>query len=399
MNILFICNKSPYPAKEGGPIAMDRIIDGVIRAGHKVKVLAINSFKYNIDINDVPDEYIQKTGLELEFLDLRIKPLNAFVNLFSNKSYHVQRFISSSFSDKIKEILLSDTYDIVQFETLFITPYIEEIRKYSDAKIVLRAHNIEHLIWQRIADTTKNPLKRFYLTHLANTLKEYELNAIKKFDGIAAITKNDGDFFKNINENVIDIPFAIYTDEYDAEDVEPEFPSLFHIGAMNWMPNEEGIKWFLDEVWPQVNAKFPSLPLYLAGRNMPQWLTNSSYANVKVVGEVDSAMQFIKSKAIMIVPLLSGSGIRIKIIEGMTAARPIVSTTIGAEGIMCTHEKDIMLADTPQEFAASIEKLVESKQFAEMIGENALHLLKRDHDNYKIIEKLIKFYEAICSAA
>jgi len=219
MKVLFICNKSPYPAKEGGPIAMHRVIDGVVRAGHSVKVLAINSFKYNIDINDVPEDYKQKTGLELEFIDLRIKPINAFFNLFTDQSYHVQRFISSSFSKKIVNILSAEKFDVIQFETLFIAPYIEEIRKYSDAKIVLRAHNIEHLIWQRIAETTINPLKKIYVKHLANTLKKYEINAISKFDGIAAITKKDGDFFRQINSNVVDIPFGIYTDEYDTQEV------------------------------------------------------------------------------------------------------------------------------------------------------------------------------------
>jgi len=132
---------------------------------------------------------------------------------------------------------------------------------------------------------------------------------------------------------------------------------------------------------------------------MPQWLIKSDYVNVHVVGEVDSAMHFMKSKGIMIVPLLSGSGIRIKIIEGMTASSPIVSTTVGAEGIMCTHEKDIMLADTPKDFVAAIEKLVDNPSFAKKLGDDAFRLIENDHNNKIIIQKLIKFYEAICTVA
>ncbi|MBE9480552.1 MAG: glycosyl transferase family 1, partial [Bacteroidetes bacterium] len=144
MKILMLCNKSPYPPKEGGPIAMNMIIEGLIDANHQVKVLAINTNKYFTNINEIPEEYRKKTNIEAVYIDLSIKPLDAFLNLFTNKSYHVQRFISKNFENKLIEILKNESFDIIQLETLFITPYIETIRKYSKAKIVLRAHNIEH---------------------------------------------------------------------------------------------------------------------------------------------------------------------------------------------------------------------------------------------------------------
>ena len=401
MNILLICNKSPYPPKEGGPIAMNTIVEGLVDSGHKTKILAVNSFKYSVDINSIPDDYKEKTQIEGIFLDLRIKPLDAFLNLFTNKSYHVQRFISKEFEDKVIEILSKNKYDIIQLETLYIAPYIETIRKHSNAKVILRAHNIEHLIWDRITKTTKNPIKKFYLSHLSKTLKKYELESLDKFDGIATITKTDAEFFKKTGTKtpIVDIPFGINLNKFQLSDAEYEFPSLFHIGSMNWMPNEEGIDWFLKKVWDLVNEKMPDLKFYLAGREMPDWLLNNKKTNVEVVGEVENAQDFINSKAIMIVPLFSGSGIRIKIIEGMALAKTIISTKLGAEGIHYEDNKNILIANSPEEYVDQIEKCIKSKELCETIGVNARKLIEEEYDNKKIIGKLVDFYEKIISAS
>jgi glycosyltransferase involved in cell wall biosynthesis len=393
MKIFVICNKSPYPAKEGGPIAMDSMIQGLINDGHQVKVLAINTNKYNIPIGDIPENYKKNTGIELAYIDLSIKPIAAFLNLFTNKSYHVERFISKGFEQKIIEILKQEDFDIIQFETLYITPYIESIRKHSNAKIILRAHNIEHLIWQRVASQTRNPIKKFYLKHLAKTLKKYEINALSQFDGIASITKKDATYFKkHTHTPVIDISFGIDLHGFPAQKKDFEFPSLFHIGAMNWIPNLEGINWFLKNAWPAIHKEFPELKFYLAGREMPKQLSTANYPNVEIVGEVESATTFIQSKGIMIVPLLSGSGIRIKIIEGMTLGKAIISTAIGAEGINFENGKNIMIADDPKTFNDAVRKCLQDFKFTQDLGQNARKLIEEDHDNQKIMKRLVSFY-------
>lgn len=398
MKILILCNKSPYPPKEGGPIAMNAIIEGLINAGHQVKVLAINSNKYGVEVKDIPGNYRQKTGIETVYIDLSIKPVDAFLNLFTGKSYHVERFISNTFRDKLIEILKQETFDIVQMETLYISPYIETIREFSDARIVLRAHNIEHLIWQRVATITRNPLKKIYLQHLAKTLKKYELGVLDQFDGIVTITAKDGDYFNQMGCKValIAVPFGIDIEKIkENPGIETEFPSLFSIGAMNWMPNEEGIKWFLEKVWPQVYQAFPDLKFYVAGREMPDWLRHTQLPNVVVVGEVEDAFEFMYSKAIEIVPLFSGSGIRIKIIEGMAAGRAIVSTTIGAEGINVEHAKNILLADDPDSFFEAISLCVQDISFCNKLGVSARELILKEHSNRLLMLKLVGFYQQI----
>ncbi len=394
LNVLFICNKSPWPPREGGPIAMNNLIEGVINKGHKVKVLAINTNKYNFDPKEIPTEYKDKTNIELVYIDLGIKPLDAFLNLFTGKSYHVERFISHSFRIKLIDVLEKQNFDIVQIETLFMSPYIDTIRKNSNASIILRAHNIEHLIWKRVASITKNPLKKIYLKYLAKTLEHYEKGILNEYDGIVPISIKDAEFFKNFSKTpVVTISFGININYINPVNIEDSEFAIFHIGAMNWIPNEEGIKWFLENVWTSISNEFDNLKLYLAGREMPKWLLSCKQKNVIVVGEVPNAYDFINSKAISIAPLFSGSGIRIKIIESMALGRTVISTKIGAEGINYTDRINILIANDANSYITAIKGLVSDRKKYISIGKSARELILKDHNNDSLVDGLIKFYK------
>ncbi len=396
MRILLLCNKPPYPASEGGPMAMNSIITGLLEAGHQVKVLAINSEKHNVKESDIPEEYKQKTGIELIDVDLTVKPLNAFLNLFTRKSYHAERFISEDFKKRLAEVLDKEQFDVIQLEVLFMAPYVETIRQHSKAMIVLRAHNVEHKIWERIAKDTKSPLKRWYINHLAKTLKEFELNALETVDGVAAITRKDAAFFrKYCSKPVIDIPFGVYPEQFDPKYEIEGKPKFYHIGSMNWMPNEEGIRWFVDEVLPKTVEKVPDFVYHLAGRSMPEWLTSMKNPHVDVVGEVPDAKEFVTNHDIAIVPLLSGSGIRIKIIESMALGKTVITTRVGAEGILYDEEVNIIIAENKAKMVEAIRSLNENPETAVRIGQAARKLVEETYDNRKIIARLLMFYEQI----
>jgi glycosyltransferase involved in cell wall biosynthesis len=397
LRILFICNKSPWPAKEGGPLAMYNLMEGLIAAGHHVKVLAVNSAKYHVDPEDIPAAFKTNTDIELVDIDLSIRFLPALANLFSSKSFHVQRFVSDDFERKLMACLQKETFDIVQMETLFMAPYLDTIRRFSRAKIVLRAHNIEHLIWKRMAANSRNALKKKYLSHLYRTLERYEKTILNRFDGILPITEKDAVFFRQYAQKpVYTLPFGVNLSDYlpEKKEVQPEH-ALFHIGAMNWMPNEEGIRWFLKHVWPVLHRSFPALKLYLAGRMMPAWLLGLQEENVEVAGEVPDARDFIRSKSISIAPLFSGSGVRIKIIESMSLEKAVVSTTTGAEGIRYTPGKNILIADTAEQFVEKISWLYQNPDKAFEVGKNARKLIESEHDIRKIIGHLEHFYREI----
>ena len=396
MKILLLCNKPPYPASEGGPMAMNSIITGLLDAGHHVKILAVNSEKFNVKESDIPEDYKKKTGIELIDVDLSVKPMNAFLNLFTKKSYHVERFISDDFKARLIEVLDKEQFDIVQLEMLYMVPYVDVIRAHSKAMIVLRAHNVEHKIWERIAKETQSPLKRWYINHLAKTLKEYELNALETVDGIAAITRKDAAFFRKYSSKpVIDIPFGVYPEEFTPKYEIEGKPKFYHIGSMNWMPNEEGIRWFINEVLPKTVEKVYDFVYHLAGRNMPEWLTTMKDPHIDVVGEVPDAKAFVSNNDVAIVPLLSGSGIRIKIIESMAMGKTVITTRVGAEGILYDEDVNIIIAENKAKMVEAIRSINENPQIAVKIGQAARRLVEETYDNRKIIARLLMFYEQI----
>jgi glycosyltransferase involved in cell wall biosynthesis len=377
-------------------MAMNSIITGLFEAGHQVKVLAVNSPKYNVKESDIPEDYRKKTGIELIDVDLDVKPMKALLNLFRRRSYHVERFISKDFKARLTELLQKEHFDVVQLEMLYMAPYVETIREHSKAVIVLRAHNVEHKIWERIAKETKFFIKRWYINHLAKTLKEYELNALETVDGIAAITRKDAAFFrKYCSKPIIDIPYGVYPEEFTPKSEIEGHPKFYHIGSMNWMPNEEGIRWFIDEVLPKTVEKVPTFVYHLAGRNMPEWLTTLNNPNVDVIGEVPDAKAFVAENDVAIVPLLAGSGIRIKIIESMAMGKTVITTRVGAEGILYKEDVNIIIAENKAKMVEAIRSINANPEIAVRIGQAARKLVEETYDNRKIIARLLMFYEQI----
>lgn len=405
MRILFLCNKSPWPPREGGPIAMNMFIGGLLKIGHSVKVLAVNSFKYNVTETDIPEKYHRETGIELIDVDLRLKPFDALYNLIAGKSYHISRFNSPLFARRLTELLKTETFDIVQLETIFMGPYLPLIRKYSNARIILRAHNIEHLIWKRVAHESRFLLKKWYINQLARTLEAYEETLAGSVDGVIPITEHDAKYFSNLLRKqkqthpniakVCAIPFGMAISTSDDLPVADKPFSLFSLGSMNWIPNQEGIKWFLIKVWPEIHKRFPDLKYYLAGREMPEWMINLNMPNIEVPGEIPDAKAFMAQHTLMIVPLFSGSGIRIKIIEGMAAGKVIISTSIGAEGIDYEHMKNIIIADNPGDFIEMISMLILHPEKVMELGQSARELIGVRYHPDELIRKVVAFYEQV----
>lgn len=378
---------------------MNTITQALLAAGNQVKVLSVATHKHPDRSSQISPEYIQQTKFETVFVNTKVNFFEALISLVKGTSYHVFRFFSKEMSQKLISILESEKFDVVQLESVFVALYIPIIRKHSSAKIVLRLHNVEHLIWERIAQNQSSKAKRLLLEKMNKQLKNYECSLMSQIDGYMAISEVDYQFFHDIAPQTPGtvIPFAINMDEYDSEDeyIPSDNPELFHIGSMNWMPNVEALKWFLDDVFPLILEKFPQLTFTVAGRGIPDDIQKYASANVLIAGEVPSANDFMLSKDIMIVPLLSGSGIRIKIIEGMALGKTIITTSIGAEGLDVENGKNIFIADTPDEFVSVIEKCVKTPDICTIIGENARNYVALNHNNEVVAQELIDFYNEI----
>ncbi len=394
MRILQLCHKIPFPPSDGGAIAMHQLTRGLLDKGQYVKVMALAPFKQKQEPDSIPKEYTEETSFEAFPVDTRVKPWPAFMNLFTRESYNISRFYCPKAAARLAGVLQEEEFDIIQLEGLYLTPYIPVIRRHTGSPIIFRSHNIEHFIWERMAKSEPNPVKRGYLKLLASRLKTFELKTVYQVDGLVAISPLDKYFFvKNgFSHPAITIPVTIDTDQYSPGEDTAEPGTIFHLGSMDWRPNQEGVRWFLDKVWPLVTGKDPSLCFHLAGKNIPDSFRRFKTGQVKVDGMVPDAVHYMNSKDLMVVPLRSGGGMRVKIIEGMAAGKAIVSTSIGAEGIDCTHGENIFLADTADEMADAILYCLSNKAVMKETGLKARAFVKKHHTTGPAIDRLIKFY-------
>ncbi len=396
MKILQVTNKVPYPTTDGGAIACMNLTRGFSLLGHKVTILAMNTMKHQVKLEKIPESVTDLADFRLVNVPAKITKLAALVNLlFTNKPYSAVRFISKPFEKELKKILKQKSFDIVQLEGLYVCPYIPVIRKYSNAKIVYRAHNIEHEIWNRTA-AMANGFEKWYLKNLSKRIKRFEKNQLNKYDLLVPITERDGIILDKLGNKK---PRHVSQTGIDSSMLIPnsknlEHPSLFHIGSLDWAPNQEGLIWFLDNCWNDIHEKYPELKFYIAGRNAPVWFQRKlGLPNVVYKGEVDDAYKFMNSKSIMMVPLNSGSGMRIKIIEGMALGKPIVTTTIGTEGISTTSGENIIVAQDKQGFVDAVSELIENYEFFTNISRNAIEYIHRNFDNLASAEALVEFYK------
>ncbi|HBG70948.1 MAG: hypothetical protein A2W93_03400 [Bacteroidetes bacterium GWF2_43_63] len=390
MRILQVCHKSPFPPSEGGPMAMKAIRDGLLTTGHQVHTFTLSTPKFTVNESMAT----QISHFSHSFLDTSVYIWPAFRDLCLNRSHHISRFYNSKIALQLQQLLQKSSFDAVLIESIFMMPYFGMIRKYFSGPVILRAHNVEHLIWERIAANEGNMLKRRYLRILAKQLKRFETNCFLQADAIAAISNIDAAAIQKLapEADVETIAFAIESKQSPRP--EKPFEARFgHIGSMDWTPNSEGIDWFLSHVWPQVSMQFPAAEFHLAGRNMPSRFTSNKAINLFVDGEVESAENFMLSLEAMIVPLFSGSGVRIKIAEAMSLGIPVITTPVGSEGLHVTHRKDIIVCSDATQMISEICQVISDPAKIHGIASEGMNTIKQHHSPELITQKLISLFE------
>ncbi|MFY8019819.1 MAG: glycosyltransferase family 4 protein [Bacteroidia bacterium] len=398
MRILQLINRFPWPLKDGGALGYYNFLKGYHDAGCELTAAILNTSKHHIEFDALPTEVKNLADYHLVDIDNRIKPIDALKNLlFTSDSYHVVRFISSDFNELLVELLKEKEFDVVVFESIFMAPYLSTVRKYSKAKCVLRAHNVEFEIWQSLAEIESNPIKKWYLQILSKRLKSYELAQLNSFDGLSCVTEKDALAFQSFGYSKT---WHVAPTGMDISRLQPNYAhleqaSILHLGSMDWMPNQEALKWFIKEVWPTLKSNYPQLKFYAAGRNMPDEFHQFAGNGIEILGEVENAIELMNSKSIMVVPLFSGSGIRVKILEGLALGKCMVSTQLGYTGIEVTPGKNIFRAETASEFIEQISNILENPELIKESGFAARKLVESKYESSKVITDLLSYYEDI----
>ncbi len=396
LKILILLNRIPYPLNDGGAIGAYNFIKGYAEAGCEVSILAMNTSKHYVKAEKAEEVLGGFGKLRIVDIDNRIIAHRAFRNLFKGTSYIIERFVSADFDNNLKDILQRNDFDIVHVDGLPPAAYIDTLRQFSSAKISMRAHNVEHVIWERIAANESNPIKKIYVALQAKRLKKFEINALEKCDLVLAISKEDEETIRKCKPGVktvvvpagMDIPSKQQNENFDVQ-------NLFFIGSFDWMPNKQGMEWFLKEIWPQLSTGFPDLQLQIAGKKMPPSLWQHADKNIKPLGEVPDAKEFMLKAGVMVVPIISGSGIRIKILEAMALGKTIIATDIATEGLGLTNGENVLIANNAAEFILQIGRCKSDMALCRKIGGNAYDYAFRNYRNSSIFERLILLYREI----
>ncbi|HLU93335.1 MAG TPA: glycosyltransferase family 4 protein [Membranihabitans sp.] len=395
MKILQLCKKFPWPLKDGESVAVNAISKGLADLGVTMDLLAMNTKKHFTAVDsEVIGSISHYRMVKWVPVNTGISMIQALRSLLEGSSYHLKRFILPEFEQTLKEVLAGEYYDFVILESLYMVPYIDTIQKHSRAKIIFRSHNLEFEIWDRLADNNRNPLLKWYLNKLARKLRDYECEHIHKVDFLLPISLVDQKKYLNLGYegDIFTLPLGIDLERYPVERSSPlEKIEVGFIGSLDWRPNVEGLQWFINQVWPAVQKKYPNVfRLHIAGRNMPEKIRKQASPDIIIHGEVTDAIDFIQRYDYFVVPLFSGSGMRVKILEAMAMGKIVLSTRIGIEGIPAAPDKEFIKVNNKSEFVGAFDRIAHKDFNLRILGRNARSFIE---DNYSIKQVSSGFYD------
>lgn len=384
MKILYLTNKPIYPIVDGGCFAMDSFLRALLTFS-EVKNISIATHKHPFELRNYPQSIQEKTNPEGCIIETKTNVLGFLKSIVLQQSYNAIRFYNEEFLAKIKIELKTTTYNIIILESSYLLVYIDALKKIFPGKIILRAPNVEYKIWEDYALFSNSLFKKTAYSYLAKALKKFELNACAKVDTILAITENDKFQFKQdgIHVPCEVIPFGIHPEIKELPTISSN--KIFFLGAYNWKPNVDAANHLIKDLFPVLRLKYPTLELHLAGSFTPEALKSLQANNIFIHGKVDNSMEFIKNHGILVAPIFSGSGVRIKIIEALAQGIPVVASTIAMQGI---PSESVLIADNLQEFVEQIGRLLVEKNIKLDLQQKALATIDSHFSQEKIADKL-----------
>lgn len=380
MRILFLTNLLPYPLDNGGKIKTFSTLKALSIMGNSVDLLCFSENSEN-DSGNV--QKLKNICNDVQFIEHKLTTKSnikymmavAFKSLFSKYPFGIYKYESKQMRDVIAKKIKENDYDIIYFDHLQMYKYFNSFDR-KNVKFVLDQHNSESEIVYRTYQNSNNFLKKIFLNIEYNKIRKFEKKALSDVDKIYALSENDVESMKHLNVNLKNfsvIPIGVIDNGIinKKEDKNKKLTLMF-IGTLTWNPNNQGILWFVRNVIPKLNESGIEYDLYIVGKNPSDELKElcESYDNIFVTGYVNDVDEMYVKSDVMVVPLFVGSGQRVKIIESFSKGIPVISTSIGAEGLDCITDYNVVIADTDIEFVDSLRKMSD-ETFRKKIASNA----------------------------
>jgi glycosyltransferase involved in cell wall biosynthesis len=376
MQILFVATNLPVPPNNGQAIRSLSIIQGLASSGHGLSFLSFANIGRPENLHPLATlcRSIDLLELEMKNLTERTDYLRRLKCLLALKPYSVERFRSAAMRARIREELIGGKYDLILCDGLYALANIP----VSTIPIVLNCHNVEYIILKRYAQLERNPLKRYYAWIESFLMRNAERDGCHRVARAMVCSQIDLDILRRLRP---DLPVFVVPNVVDTDLIQPverEYqgstdPVLLFQGVMDWYPNRDAVEFFARAILPRVRAECPNVKLIVAGRNPPNQFVEQFRSDPKIefTGTVPDMRPYLAAATVVIVPLRVGGGTRIKILEACAAGKPIVSTSVGAEGLDLEPGKEIILADDPAEFARSVVSLLQHSARSGAVAKSA----------------------------
>jgi sugar transferase (PEP-CTERM/EpsH1 system associated) len=383
MRILWLKAELLHPVDKGGKIRTYQMLRAINRK-HPVTYLTLDDGRAGNEAREHAYEYASS----VEVVPFRLAPRGTtrfycelIANLTSPLPYSLSRYRSRAFRDRVRAYLSEGLIDLVVCD--FLTPWVNlpDAAALYGVPIVLFQHNVEAEIWRRHTEVAGNPAARWFFSLQHERMEDYERIACRAADHVVAVSENDAGIFRRRYgaPSVSAVQTGVDTQFFDPTSFAKRLPArLVFTGSMDWMPNAEGITWFVESVWPRIRAVRPDATFSIVGRNPPTAVRALAApgSGLDVTGTVPDVRPYLAEGSVFVVPLRIGGGTRLKIYEAMAMECPVVSTTVGAEGLPVVNGDHLRLADDAESFAAQCLDLLRNKDDASAMAARAAQYVR-----------------------
>ncbi len=380
--ILFLTQVLPYPLDSGAKIRAYYVLRHLV-SQHEVTLVSF------VRADDRPEhaahlESFCRAVYTVPMQRSRLRDARALlVALFSGQSMVIVRDEIGKMRATLRRLVEEETFDIVHADQTSMAQYALYARsrtpdpeRRQTTRLVLDAHNALYRIPERMSAHGRNPLKRLAFRREARALARYEAQVYQRFDHVVFVADEDRQVLQKRmskeNTRFTTIPICVDPEEKPLLERTQHLRAITHLGTMFWPPNVEGVIWFAQEVFPRVLAQVPEAQLIIIGKNPPREVQRlkTQDPNVEITGYVEDPTPYLAETAAFIVPLHSAGGMRVKILDAWCWGVPIISTSIGAEGIAVRDGENILIADTPDTFAQAVVRVLQEPTMGERLREN-----------------------------
>lgn len=376
MKILWICPFFLHPTDRGAQIRSLGTLKELHKR-HEIHFVALNDGR-NTEGPQRSVEYSSR-HIAVEHSAPHRTSLGILPQILSSvtdsKPLAVSRYYSAALMSEIEKLIASEHYDCIVCDFLAAAPNVPDI-----SRCVLFQHNVETTIWQRHAEQSKSFLRRRFFAMQASKMHAYEADVCTAAKHVIAVSDIDAQRMKEMFgiQHVTSVPTGVDVDFFAPSGEPPSTSDLVFCGSMDWLPNVDAVEYFIAEILPLIREAVPNASFTIAGRapDARVFRAAEGVPGITITGKVPDMREYLWGAKISVVPIRIAGGTRLKIYECMAAGLPVVSTTIGAEGLACREGEDILIGDDPRSFAAACIQLLKDDGRREAISRTALDRVK-----------------------